>query len=86
MCGRYSEAQKAEVLAARFKLKRVPGNLPLRYNIAPSQDAPVIINQDGPRLENFHWGATLRKVPQNLGFIKTLYFNFFQFHFGGARP
>jgi putative SOS response-associated peptidase YedK len=56
MCGRYSQAQKVKDIAARFGLKNAPEVLKPRYNIAPSQDAPVIIEQDGRRLELFRWG------------------------------
>ncbi len=56
MCGRYSQAQKVKDIADRFGLKQAPDILKPRYNIAPSQDAPVIIEQDGRRLELFRWG------------------------------
>lgn len=56
MCGRYSQAQSVKDIAARFGVKAPDLPLKPRYNIAPSQDAPVVINDGGRRLELFRWG------------------------------
>jgi putative SOS response-associated peptidase YedK len=58
MCGRYGFAPgKFREIKLRFN---IAGDLPLftpRYNIAPSQPAPVIANVDGVNLvEMFRWG------------------------------
>ena len=45
MCGRYGFAKSKEQIKKRFNIERVPENLPLLYNIAPSQNAPVILNK-----------------------------------------
>jgi len=59
MCGRYSQGADVSKLMNRFKV--VVGNdlltLPKRYNIAPSQKAPVIIyHQEENHLDLFKWG------------------------------
>jgi putative SOS response-associated peptidase YedK len=57
MCGRFSIGTPADVLAAVFKVASMP-QFELRYNIAPSQDVPVI-RADGSgtrRMEMLRWG------------------------------
>src|SRR5665213_3503734 len=44
MCGRFSQSKKKQDIKKRFNLERVPDNLPELYNIAPSQNAPVVLN------------------------------------------
>lgn len=44
MCGRFSQTKKKQDIKKRFNLERVPDNLPELYNIAPQQNAPVILN------------------------------------------
>jgi len=56
MCGRFSQTQDVSKLIERFKVKPPPFTLPPRYNIAPSQDAPVIVNLEEPSLKMFRWG------------------------------
>ena len=58
MCGRYGFAPgEFREIKLRFN---IGGDLPLfspRYNIAPTQSAPVIANLEGVnRLELFQWG------------------------------
>lgn len=57
MCGRFTQAQIAELDRALFKLLEIPPLQP-RYNIAPTQDVPVIrADRDGRRrLEPLRWG------------------------------
>src|SRR5689334_20065608 len=57
MCGRYSLSVPTEVLAKVFRLANVPALTP-RYNISPSQDAPVIRGDSGGgrRLDLLKWG------------------------------
>ncbi|MHB1418756.1 MAG: SOS response-associated peptidase [Bacillota bacterium] len=55
MCGRYSFTDPADV-QERFNLDSVNLVLVPRYNIAPTQDVPVIINEGRPRLDLFKWG------------------------------
>jgi putative SOS response-associated peptidase YedK len=56
MCGRFSQAQIAELDREIFRLLEMPAVRP-RYNIAPSQDAAVVREADGVRrLELLRWG------------------------------
>jgi putative SOS response-associated peptidase YedK len=58
MCGRYALHAMPEVIALQFGLAAVPEGLPARYNIAPSQDAPVIRQDASGRRElvPMRWG------------------------------
>jgi len=59
MCGRYSFTSPIEAVRQVFKLPALPAtNLQPRYNIAPTQNAPVIrLNTDGEReLVMMRWG------------------------------
>lgn len=56
MCGRYNLISDAEALVDFFKTaNRI--DTQARYNIAPSQDAPVVrAGKSGPELAMMHWG------------------------------
>ncbi len=56
MCGRYTQTREPANLIFRFGLD--PQDLPFkpRYNIAPGQVAPVIINDGMKSLRLMHWG------------------------------
>lgn len=58
MCARYTVAQSMTLLRERFGLKAADvEELPLRYNVAPSQKAPVIVlEKDGRVLRHHSWG------------------------------
>ncbi len=59
MCARYTLTQKnVESLKSRFKIEEIRGELKLgRYNIAPTQNVPVLFNNGGKRtLAPFRWG------------------------------
>ena len=56
MCGRYTQAQNVKDIAERFRVPAPSLALAPRYNIAPSQDAPVVVDMSGRRLELFRWG------------------------------
>ena len=45
MCGRFGYAKTKEQTIKRFNVERVPDNFPLRYNIAPTQNAFAIISK-----------------------------------------
>src|SRR5262249_38277903 len=57
MCGRFLMMTSGPVLAARFDLSSFPELRP-RYNVAPSQQVPVVrLGADGGRqLELLRWG------------------------------
>ncbi len=57
MCGRYSLGVTPEELAAAFELDEIPSFHAPRYNIAPTQDAPILIRgEDGLRAGPVRWG------------------------------
>lgn len=56
MCGRYTLTADAESIQLAFKLDTVAGWLQPRYNIAPSQQMPVISNRDPGQLSFMKWG------------------------------
>lgn len=60
MCGRYKLATPAEVLRDVFGFVERP-NLPARYNVAPTQDAPVVRQRRQPAgertVQNLRWGS-----------------------------
>jgi len=58
MCGRYTVTSSGETIADLFDLAEVP-ELPLRYNMAPTQEAPVVrvVAPGAPRTLDFlRWG------------------------------
>lgn len=56
MCGRYTQTKSLKELAARFGTKVPDLKFTARYNVAPSQLAPVVINDNGRRLDLYKWG------------------------------
>lgn len=56
MCGRYTQTLALKTLTARFRLDAAPDELKPRYNIAPSQEAPVVVLEGGRRLVLCRWG------------------------------
>ena len=56
MCGRFTQSLSWEETAALFDLEEVPDDLPPRYNVAPTQLAPVVRNEGVRRLRMLRWG------------------------------
>jgi len=57
MCGRYSQSKQLDGLISRFGFRRPSFELKPRYNIAPSQDAPVILPEgEAAELAMMRWG------------------------------
>jgi putative SOS response-associated peptidase YedK len=57
MCGRYALTHPPDVLAAIFRLAESPAQLQLRYNIAPTQHVPVVVQTShGRELQQMRWG------------------------------
>ncbi len=56
MCGRYTLTPEQKAIQAEFKVK--PGHYvhEPRYNIAPSQPAPVIVREDENVIKTMKWG------------------------------
>jgi len=60
MCGRYSETKLDALLKTRFRIRHELERLTPRYNVAPGQDAPVILGGAERRLARFRWGLVPR--------------------------
>lgn len=56
MCGRFSIFADPERLAERFDATLPPQGLAPRYNAAPTQDLPVILNQEADAIQLLRWG------------------------------
>ena len=57
MCGRFAMKDSQEKVMIDFQIQYSKVLLEPRYNISPSQNIPVIVQQDGIRkLENRQWG------------------------------
>jgi putative SOS response-associated peptidase YedK len=57
MCGRYTQTKLEALLRKRFRLSSVEGTVVPRYNLAPGQEAPVILAESGGRiLRPMRWG------------------------------
>ncbi|MBX9690679.1 MAG: SOS response-associated peptidase [Candidatus Obscuribacterales bacterium] len=57
MCGRYTLARSQQELSERFGIEQLFVDLSPRFNIAPTQKVPVIINIDRQIcLDAFQWG------------------------------
>lgn len=57
MCGRYTLSTPVGALAEEFGLGGALPDLPASYNIAPTQEVPAILGNDGGRrLEMLRWG------------------------------
>lgn len=56
MCGRYTLTANIDTISQRFKLDAHGLKIEPRYNIAPSQEAPVIVVEDGKVLKMMRWG------------------------------
>ena len=57
MCGRFAMIESEKKLIREFKIQYSKILLEPRYNIRPSQDIPVIVQQDGLSIvESMQWG------------------------------
>ena len=56
VCGRYGESKILAQVKGKVPFFRAESALKPRYNIAPTQMAPVIVSQDEPVLKNMRWG------------------------------
>ena len=56
MCGRFAMTESEEKIMNEFQIQYSEVLLEPRYNISPSQDIPVIVQQDSiRRLETRQW-------------------------------
>jgi hypothetical protein len=58
MCGRYGESKILAQIKGKVPFFRAESALKPRYNIAPTQMAPVIFNQGEVVLKEMRWGLT----------------------------
>jgi putative SOS response-associated peptidase YedK len=56
MCGRFTQFLDPDTLRAIYDWIDIPGDLPPRYNVAPSQPVGVVANDGENRLDFFLWG------------------------------
>ena len=60
MCGRYGLTIDQEALSIAYGVEALLTEHQPRYNIAPSQEVPVLLeNKHGRRIESFRWGLVL---------------------------
>jgi len=56
MCGRFTLSYKADELQLSLGLADIPSGLEPRYNIAPTQAIPAILNNKERKIEYIYWG------------------------------
>jgi putative SOS response-associated peptidase YedK len=56
MCGRYTLTASAEAIKGAFQLATIPPEVQPRYNIAPTQPAPVVLGQAVRQMLMMQWG------------------------------
>ena len=56
MCGRYAAKVLPEDIEEEFGIESVPADLRPRWNIAPTQEAPVVVLDGSRKLKLFRWG------------------------------
>ena len=57
MCGRFAQTRtEKEKLLKRFRLKKIVDDPKPRFNIAPGQSVPVILNEHPDELVRARWG------------------------------
>jgi putative SOS response-associated peptidase YedK len=56
MCGRFSNTKSPQKIKERYPIADLPLNYKPRYNIAPSQEVLVVVEQEKPILTMMRWG------------------------------
>jgi putative SOS response-associated peptidase YedK len=57
MCGRYTLRTPVDILAEEFEITGPLPEVPVRYNVAPTQEVAAVIAEDDERhLEMLRWG------------------------------
>ena len=56
MCGRFTRATSTEIIAKEFDVEEVSEDLRPSYNIAPTQEVAVIVNDGKKQLVKVRWG------------------------------
>jgi putative SOS response-associated peptidase YedK len=56
MCGRFTQKSERKIISLEFYVKDFLSDVFISYNIAPTQDAGVIIHDDVYRYARYRWG------------------------------
>ena len=56
MCGRFTQKSERKIISLEFYIKDFLSDVLVSYNVAPSQDAGVIVNDDVYRYVRYRWG------------------------------
>jgi putative SOS response-associated peptidase YedK len=56
MCGRFTQKSERKIISLEFYIKDFLSDVLVNYNVAPSQDAGVIIHDDVYRYVRYRWG------------------------------
>jgi putative SOS response-associated peptidase YedK len=72
MCGRFSLTREEAELEKRFQAKFYSNDLVKRYNVAPSQLALVMTNEQPQLLQMFKWGLIPSWAKDAKGSFKTI--------------
>jgi putative SOS response-associated peptidase YedK len=56
MCGRFTLTLEVPALQQELGIKEVPADWQPRYNIAPTQPIPVVIDSEARKIEMLRWG------------------------------
>jgi putative SOS response-associated peptidase YedK len=56
MCGRFTLTLEVPALQQELGIKEVPSDWQPRYNIAPSQPIPVVLDSEARKIEMLRWG------------------------------
>ena len=56
MCGRYTLTSGLTILQRRFSFVAEQLDLEARYNLAPGQNAPVVVGEESRVLKSMRWG------------------------------
>lgn len=56
MCGRYSFAPELKIVNEHYDITVSDNDLDQNYNCAPSQQLPVLSNDNPDKLSKYHWG------------------------------
>ena len=64
MCGRFAQVIDISTLIKKLLIEKINDSITQRFNLAPSQNAAVVFNENGIRtLSSFKWGVEMFKSP-----------------------
>ena len=56
MCGRFTQKSERKIISLEFYIKDFLSDVLVNYNVAPTQDAGVIVSDDVYRYVHYKWG------------------------------